>query len=1622
MKPQTTATYLKFEPNQVLTSAQLNQMHQFLDESNRLTRLRLSGAGIVCGLEIDYEPATTKGSASIHISPGYGITSDGYLIEFMGDTFTRFRRYTDLANPPYRFGAAEVNDEDVDYSGLGAVASDTLYELISKNDRSETGEDLKLSRLDGVKNPVVLLLYEFTDESLKACIDSSCENKGKKRVARIRPIITDSKTVFPLSGVRPLAEVLTIADPLSRLAIPRFFQGEELEELSSLQGLQEAYRSQVIVPLGEAIRAALPLAYDVYGSLLSLTPQHLDEVMLIMSGLEAGVENNPAFDPQYTFDMLCDVCQAYNEFADAAYPFYRSCRKSIPPFPRHLVLGQVRKSCADYVDAFRTVYTTAPAEEMPDAALATAQLLFQKMLRLLLCFRVPRGSEGAIRITPDRIPGEPLTKRSIPFYYDPARVATALLPFWDPERTFRGRALHHLAYDAEIYLADIPDTSDLQWPLPYQADACPWFRIEGIHGKDKTEVLRSLDAMKRYYGLDFDVLALPIERTTESSSPDFDFHFEDLQQDYLQLRAALVHKLKRAEKKLAPALDPARSLPELLMDDYLSRTGRRGDETNDYEVYRVMSELMSILWNANTSNFFGEGYGQPLTMDFFAPVYAALPQGLQDFRYYDPFITSYKNLQIRLACCRFVYLRYIDGVRNATYFLDQKGIVSSIEKKLDDYLAVLDEVLGFSEPGGLGIVYTSAQARRKAQQQSVRSFGEFNRHYKGHAHQRGTGKGDTLVLVYSSTEKLDPEGPDQQIVADFSLRGKIDWRNSPLSSAVIEFPPVALHHFINLTVDPNTPFPTSIVIDLREAVYLDDYTSDYHSAFFQPPSTQRAALQLEVNPEYWQPQYFVYPSATGSGELEVSPANVDGLPQLVYKPRAADPRTIDIFRYQVTRTASDGSILQDAALLVIHIVGPPAPVLDAHPDNVTTIEGNDVLIRPLANDLPIDAWVVLFDFRGNPGPQVIETRFGHVFVEANDPETNVVFRYRPDKAQHLSKTETDTFYYQMRNHAGLTSVKTAITVTILPAQQLASDFAAVLTGKSVTIDVLVNDREASGKPLALIGAAGTVLDRKDTLTTAVGASVTVHYSEALQRDVLLYTAPAQLPEGTDTASDSFCYTTGASHTAVVSVSILAAVSPQESVIAASSGKPMTIDVFRLHDFPFDHDKGNLRFLDVNGNAIYSTDRNGNKLYPSELAGDFGIIRIQQNEAHQKILVYTPSANTYNSKVRDTFHYQVESGDFHSGSLSITIEVNAPAPGFSLPDVTFTRGMNRLPITLLAAPAQLQSLAIAGPGVYRDRNTGGWYFDGSSPEIQKLPIELTLYNFVTGEVHETKEIQLDLLADFIPEIIPSEEDNSRGTLRLTYPYAVDDYMNFWWTRRYKTPIAGPSASISYERYEEGYIQLTISRLGFYSELSYGVPLQLSWAGFNGSLYTEQLDQLMDKTRVRLDSILTQISSMPAPGFKALVYDQGTQLAHDLEAAVRKLVNVFTATNGSNDFREGQHDLLLDEYRRLLKKMDEVIRRTGMQTSANRPLFTLHQSLLVNQISLLVIRQKELTGDSVLQRIAALGTYPGFFLNRWYEANFTREDWLDIQFLANISSDRPILSGAIWYCLREISYYW
>ncbi|MCH5716204.1 hypothetical protein [Niabella hibiscisoli] len=82
--------YSIFKTNQLLTAEHLNSIGRFFDYQDRLTRARMLGVGIVCGLNVSF------GQRSVTVSKGVGVTSDGDLLSFDADqTFSGMAPFDD---------------------------------------------------------------------------------------------------------------------------------------------------------------------------------------------------------------------------------------------------------------------------------------------------------------------------------------------------------------------------------------------------------------------------------------------------------------------------------------------------------------------------------------------------------------------------------------------------------------------------------------------------------------------------------------------------------------------------------------------------------------------------------------------------------------------------------------------------------------------------------------------------------------------------------------------------------------------------------------------------------------------------------------------------------------------------------------------------------------------------------------------------------------------------------------------------------------------------------------------------------------------------------------------------------------------------------------------------------------------------------------------------------------------------------------------------------------------------------------------------------------------------------------------------------------------------------------
>ena len=152
-----------FEPNQVLTNKDLNAIGAYLEPRSRLTRSKLIGIGIVCGLEVSGD------NTSVTVSPGVGVTSDGHLI-FVEEPIvnTHYIDFIESANPAYPYLENLNNAVELlsDYVPTGAPTLDAAI----------------------ISNKIAVLYLECTEEDRANCTNE-CEELGQVRKYSLRVLL-----------------------------------------------------------------------------------------------------------------------------------------------------------------------------------------------------------------------------------------------------------------------------------------------------------------------------------------------------------------------------------------------------------------------------------------------------------------------------------------------------------------------------------------------------------------------------------------------------------------------------------------------------------------------------------------------------------------------------------------------------------------------------------------------------------------------------------------------------------------------------------------------------------------------------------------------------------------------------------------------------------------------------------------------------------------------------------------------------------------------------------------------------------------------------------------------------------------------------------------------------------------------------------------------------------------------------------------------------------------------------------------------------------------------------------------------------------------------------------------
>ena len=489
---QPTLDYRRFVNNQVLTDRQLNEMLDYLNYQDRLSRLLLHGAGIVCGLNITLNNSRNR----IHLSEGVALTTAGDLLKMKETEFRGFRRFDD-SNVKYPV-FLENESDSID---LWALSTDT-----SPSDVHPLGQFRQRSDIR-IQDAVALLYFEDYLDEEKDCSAVDCDTQGQQVMQRLRVLLISPEDAIKIaeqdsifSGFWRKGKV-PAGQALSRHYVPRV-----LLSPNNTRTLEEFHQAFIVSfqPLSDKLEALGEITLF----------KEAAENSSIDPAAELSDLNPELLNIQYHYGFYKDLSSAYNELREAIAKQVGLCCPDPEAFPKHVLLGEI----SQVNKVLRHRFYPSPALGRPK----TKRLIFlyERILRMIETFSA--GIKNEIKITPSRDEHYPLGKRAVPFYYDLSNDdASGFLNKW----TGNGEDVI-----PNYYGASYPDEAFN--PLDISLDGHDFYRVEGHVGRHIIDAHRQIQAVRDNKALPFQIKPIAVGAYPEEGAIDFSkyrVYFDDLQ-------------------------------------------------------------------------------------------------------------------------------------------------------------------------------------------------------------------------------------------------------------------------------------------------------------------------------------------------------------------------------------------------------------------------------------------------------------------------------------------------------------------------------------------------------------------------------------------------------------------------------------------------------------------------------------------------------------------------------------------------------------------------------------------------------------------------------------------------------------------------------------------------------------------------------------------------------------------------------------------------------------------------------------------------------------------------------------------------------------------------------------
>ncbi|MFD2036116.1 hypothetical protein ACFSKL_15040 [Belliella marina] len=482
-----TSDYKSFADNQLLTAAQLNLLIHYLDNQDRLSRLALTGAGIICGLEL------TQTKSTLTIGQGTALTTDGDLIKLKNKNASpnnspisisakTFSSYIPFSNHKVMYPHFLQSEEEYI----------PILELLNTEEAKNFTEAKSLEGIQ-INDFVVVLYLENYTKPYDVCNGSDCDSQGIPEISNLRYFLIRreyvEKVIVPKDSIyrqfQKIKQLDTEDLKVDRVLAASLIAGNSVD--------LEKYNTTVSDFRNE-FNLNCRLLFGILEKDLNFT-------------LPTALRNQNVFVPkhqpnaQYNYDFLLDLVATFNEIRKSTSQIDAICNHDLHAFPKHIMLGTINDP------TFRHGFYKSSALANDSQVRAKITSLLRRFETILNAYTTNYGIE--VQIRPSVVCGS-LGKKAIPSYYGNNK---AVFTNWKFGLDYLGQSKLN--------------TED---SLRRDLSCKDFFRIEGVYDKNWATALDTVLKKRKAYGLNFDVICLGTEMSLEEIKlENYPAFFNDLQ-------------------------------------------------------------------------------------------------------------------------------------------------------------------------------------------------------------------------------------------------------------------------------------------------------------------------------------------------------------------------------------------------------------------------------------------------------------------------------------------------------------------------------------------------------------------------------------------------------------------------------------------------------------------------------------------------------------------------------------------------------------------------------------------------------------------------------------------------------------------------------------------------------------------------------------------------------------------------------------------------------------------------------------------------------------------------------------------------------------------------------------